>query len=314
MYRNKPELNSFSSSLRACLLVFFYSLMLNGCSLRQIAIDQVSDALTSGGDAFASDNDPNLVRDASPFSLKLMESLLAGNPKHRGLLLTLSKGFTQYAYAYVQLHADELEENDIATAYSERERAKRMYLRARDYGLRGLSLQQPDFIEQLRVDPQITVNKAHPSDIELLYWTGVSWAAAVSLGKDDPYLIADLPSIDALIMRAYEIDETFDNGSLHVFLINYEMSRKSINPDAVDMAREHFERAVELSNGMQVAPYVALAESVAITEQNRSEFTSLLSHALEIDVDTHTSWRLTNLIMQQRAQWLLTRSDEYFTE
>jgi predicted anti-sigma-YlaC factor YlaD len=65
---------------------------------------------------------------------------------------------------------------------------------------------------------------------------------------------------------------------------------------------------------MQAAPYVALAESVAITEQNRSEFTSLLNHALEIDVDTHTDWRLTNLIMQQRAQWLLARSDEFFTE
>ena len=305
---------AYLRSLGFCLLILFSNLLLNGCSIRQIAINQVSDALASGGDAFASDNDPNLVRDASPFSLKLMESLLAGNPKHRGLLLALSKGFTQYAYAYVQLHADELEENDITKAYSERERAKRMYLRARDYGLRGLSLQQPDFIEQLRVDPQITVGKVQPDDIALLYWTGVAWAAAVSLGKDNPYLIADLPSIEALIMRAYEIDETFDNGSLHVFLINYEMSRKSINPDAVDMAREHFERAVELSNGMQVAPYVALAESVTITEQNRSEFTSLLSHALEIDVDTHTDWRLTNLIMQQRAQWLLARSDEFFTE
>ena len=305
---------AYLRSLGFCLLILFSNLLLNGCSIRQIAINQVSDALASGGDAFASDNDPNLVRDASPFSLKLMESLLAGNPKHRGLLLALSKGFTQYAYAYVQLHADELEENDITTAYSERERAKRMYLRARDYGLRGLSLQQPDFIEQLRVDPQITVGKVQPDDIALLYWTGVAWAAAISLGKDDPYLIADLPSIDALIIRAYETDETFENGSLHVFLINYEMSRKAINPDAVSKAREHFERAVELSNGMQAAPYVALAEAVAITEQNRSEFTSLLNHALEIDVDTHTDWRLTNLIMQQRAQWLLARSDEFFTE
>ena len=170
---------AYLRSLGFCLLILFSNLLLNGCSIRQIAINQVSDALASGGDAFASDNDPNLVRDASPFSLKLMESLLAGNPKHRGLLLALSKGFTQYAYAYVQLHADELEENDITTAYSERERAKRMYLRARDYGLRGLSLQQPDFIELLRVDPQITVGKVQPDDIALLYWTGVAWAADI---------------------------------------------------------------------------------------------------------------------------------------
>lgn len=305
---------AYLRSLGFCLLILFSNLLLNGCSIRQIAINQVSDALASGGDAFASDNDPNLVRDASPFSLKLMESLLAGNPKHRGLLLALSKGFTQYAYAYVQLHADELEENDITTAYSERERAKRMYLRARDYGLRGLSLQQPDFIEQLRVDPQITVNKAQPDDIELLYWTGVAWAAAVSLGKDNPYLIADLPSIEALIMRAYEIDETFDNGSLHVFLISYEMSRSTISEGAEQRAREHFDRAVKLSYGQQVAPYVALAEAVYIPEQNRNEFTNLLKQALAIDVEAHPEWRLVNLIMQRRARLLLARTDEYFLE
>lgn len=313
MSRNKPEptASSFPSGIS---LILLYSLLLNGCSIHQIALNQVSDVIASGGETFSSDNDLELVGAASPFSLKLMESLLAGNPKHRGLLLSLSKGFTQYAYAYVQLNADELEEKDITSAYSERDRAKRMYLRARDYGLRGLSLQQPDFIEHLRVDPKITVDKVQPDDIALLYWTGVAWAAAISLGKDDPYLIADLPSIDALIMRTYEIDEAFENGSLHVFLINYEMSRKAVNPDAVDRAREHFERAVELSNDMQAAPYVALAEAVAIKEQNRNEFTSLLNHALEIDVDTPSEQRLTNLIMQQRARWLLARSDEFFTE
>ena len=306
--------SAYLRPLGFCLLILFSNLLLNGCSIRQIAINQVSDALASGGDVFASDNDPKLIRDASPFSLKLMESLLAQNPNHRGLLLALSKGFTQYAYAYVQLYADELEEKNITTAYTERERAKQMYLRARDYGLRGLSLQQTDFNEQLHVDPLITVDKVQPNDIALLYWTGAAWAAAISLGKDDPYLIADLPSVEALIMRAYEIDETFDNGSLHVFLISYEMSRSTISEGAAQRAREHFDRAVELSNHMQVAPYVALAEAVAIPEQSRDEFISLLNHALDIDVDTHADWKLTNLIMQRRARMLLARTDEYFVE
>jgi len=155
MYRNKPELIAYSSRSGVSLLLL-YSLLLNGCSIHQFALNQVSDAIASGGETFSTDNDLDLIRDASPFSLKLMESLLAGNPRHRGLLLALSKGFTQYAYAYVQLHADELEENDITTAYSERERAKRMYLRARDYGLRGLSLQQADFTGQVWLGLQLS--------------------------------------------------------------------------------------------------------------------------------------------------------------
>jgi hypothetical protein len=289
-------------------------ILLNGCSVRQYAFNQISDAMAGGGEAFASDNDPDLVRDASPFSLKMMESLLAENPRHRGLLLAATKGFTQYAYAYIQQHADEVEGTDVTTAYAERDRAKRLYLRARDYGLRGLALQQPDFFAQLRADPQATIKRVKPEDVALLYWTGAAWAAAIAVGKDDPFLVADLPAVESLIMRACEIDETFDNGALHVFLISYEMSRSAVSKDAAQKAREHFNRAIELSKGQQAAPYVAYAEAVTIPEQKRNEFTRALNQALVIEPDAQIDWRLSNLIMQRRARWLLAHTDEYFLE
>jgi len=297
-----------------CLLFLFFLATLNGCAVREYAINRVSDALANGGDTFASDNDPDLVRDASPFSLKMMESLLAENPRHRGLLLAAAKGFTQYAYAYVQEHADEIEATDVAAAYAERDRAKRLYLRARDYGLRGLSLQQPDFFVQLRADPQAAVKRVKPEDVALLYWTGAAWAAAIAAGKDDPFLVADLPAVEALIMRACEIDENFDNGALHVFLISYEMSRSAVSKDAAHKAHEHFNRAIELSEGLQAAPYVALAESVSVQSQRRDEFTQLLNQALAVDIDKRPDWRLSNLIMQRRARWLLAHANEYFLE
>jgi predicted anti-sigma-YlaC factor YlaD len=296
------------------LLLFLCLMMFNGCAVREYAINRVGDAVAGGGDSFASDNDPDLIRDASPFSLKMMEGLLAENPRHRGLLLAATKGFTQYAYAYVQQQADEMEATDVATAYAERDRAKRLYLRARDYGLRGLSLQQPDFFVQLRADPQAAVKKVKPEDVALLYWTGAAWAAAIAAGKDDPFLVADLPAVEALILRACEIDETYDNGALHVFLISYEMSRSAVSKDAVHKAREHFKRAVELSGGFQAAPYVALAEAVTVQERQHDEFTKLLNQALTIDIDKRPDWRLSNLIMQRRARWLLAHTDEYFLE
>ncbi|MBW8904785.1 MAG: hypothetical protein JF611_03770, partial [Betaproteobacteria bacterium] len=39
---------------------------LSGCSIRQYALDRVSDALAGGGSAFAADDDPELVRAAVP--------------------------------------------------------------------------------------------------------------------------------------------------------------------------------------------------------------------------------------------------------
>ena len=86
------------------------------CSVKKIAVNKLGNALASGGTTFTSDDDPELVRDALPFSLKLMESLLAESPRHRGLLFATASGFTPYAYAFVQEEADEIEDRDLDKA------------------------------------------------------------------------------------------------------------------------------------------------------------------------------------------------------
>ena len=65
-------------------------LALNGCAIRELAVNHFGDAIAEGGSAFSADDDAELVRAAAPFSLKLMESLLAESPKHKGLLLAAS--------------------------------------------------------------------------------------------------------------------------------------------------------------------------------------------------------------------------------
>ena len=65
---------------------------------------------------------------------------------------------------------------------------------------------------------------------------------------------------------------------------------------------------------MQAAPYVALAESVAVPQQDRARFNLLLEQALAVDVDARPQYRLANLIMQRRARWLLSRTDELIAQ
>ena len=72
-----------------------------GCSVRKFAINKLGDSLAESGTTFASDDDPELVGQALPFSLKLIEGLLDASPKHRGLLFAASSGFTQYSYSFV---------------------------------------------------------------------------------------------------------------------------------------------------------------------------------------------------------------------
>src|SRR2546423_458161 len=114
-----------------------------GCSIKHMAVNKIGNALASGGSTFESDDDPDLVGQALPFSLKLMESLLAESPKHKGLLLAATSGFTEYTYAYVDELADEAAAESVDRSQYLRARARRLYLRAHRYGLRGLEVSYP---------------------------------------------------------------------------------------------------------------------------------------------------------------------------
>jgi len=280
-----------------------------------MAVNQAGNALAGSGGVFASDDDPELIRQAVPFGLKLQESLLAESPRHRALLLATARGFTQYAYAFVQEDGDELDDKDVAAAKALHDRARRLYLRAREYGLRGLEVSHPGFIKQLRAEPNQAVQAAGVGDVPLLYWTAAAWGAAIADSKDRPETVADLPQMRALIERAVALDETFERGAIHAFLINFEMARSGVKAaDAVARARQHFDRAVALSEGKQAGPFVTYAEAVCVKQQQRAEFEKLLKQALAIDADVAPEMRLVNLVMQRRARWLLSKTDELFAE
>ena len=299
---------------RTRLMFFAIPLILafSGCSIKKIAINKIGDALADSGTTFASDSDPQLVKDALPFSLKLIESLLAESPRHRGLLFAASSGFTQYAYAFTKEESDEMEPENLASASEMRARARGLFLRARDYGVRGLETKHPGFGALLSKDPQLAVKAAKAEDVALLYWTAASWGMAITLSKNEPALIVDQPVVEALIDRALELNEAFDNGAIHSFLIAYEPVRQGATGDPLERARKHFDRAMTLSNGCQAGPLVSLAESVSIAKQDRKEFRSLLDRALAVDVNAKPEYRLANLVMQRRARWLLSRIDELF--
>ena len=284
----------------------------SGCA--RLVASSVGDALAKNSLVYAGDDDVELVGAAIPFGLKTMETLLVQVPEHRALLTAAARGFTQYAYVYVQLPADELEDIDVAAAYDQRARARRLYLRARDYGLRGLGFNSDDALTELRLEPRRVLADTGAGDMEALYWTGIAWSAAVSLAKDEPALIAELPVIDAIIDRAASLDPDFDDGGLHTFLISYEMGRRGTTREAAGIAEQHFQRAVNLSHGQRVAPFVAMAESVTVANGQSLEFQRLLEQGLAVDADGRAEWRLANHVMQRRARWLLARSDSYFLE
>jgi predicted anti-sigma-YlaC factor YlaD len=297
--------------VKQLLLAALLAASLSGCSIRSLATSALADAL-SGGSGLGRDEDPELVRDAAPFGLKTMETLLAEQPRHLGLLTSLASGFTQYGYAFVQQEADQAElEGRNADASRLRTRARKLFLRARDYGLQGLEVRSPGLAARLRSMRGLSEGLAalNKEDLPLVYWTAASWALAISNGKEDMSLIAQLPGPGALMRRALELDEAWGEGAVHEFWVSYEAAVPGGTEAA---ARAHLERAVALAHGNHLGVYLSWAEGALVAAQRRAEFEQVLNDVLARDPAASPDNQLANVIAQRRARLLLAHADDLF--
>jgi predicted anti-sigma-YlaC factor YlaD len=294
----------------AAVALLAIGLVGSACSIKKFAVRQVGDALSSGTSVYETDPDVELVGDALPFSLKLVESLLDVTPRHRGLLLTAAKGFTLYSLAYVDSEGEILVEEDFERGKALRERAKRLYLRALEFGIRALETAYPGISEQFRLTPRDAAARVNGKNVELLYWAGVALGLSISTDPTDPRMVLRLGEVDALLERALDLDESWDRGSLHDFRLRLESSK----PGGGDLKviERSFRRALELSGGERAGLYLSYAEAVAVSSQDRALFDEMIDKALAVDADQYERYRLLNHLAHRRARWLRSRVDDLF--
>lgn len=302
---------------RLLLALLALGAILSNSGCKTVAVGFVADAISGGGGgAMASDDDPEFVRDSVPFALKSMEGLLEQDPEHEGLLRALASGFTQYGYAFVGSEAEAADlKGDLAAARAGRERARRFYLRARDYGLRGLDQRVEGISKELRPGPGLA--KAlrgfeDEEDVELLYWTATAWSLAIASAKGDMALVAELPAPIAMMERALELDEAWGEGAIHEYFLVLDPGRTPAEGGGVEKAKQHYERALALSKNKKLGPHVSYAEGVLVKAQDREAFTKLLEEVLRADVDADRPHRLENVLAQRKARLLLDHADDLF--
>ncbi|MDH5287258.1 MAG: TRAP transporter TatT component family protein [Betaproteobacteria bacterium] len=278
-----------------------------------MAIDTIGDALASGGSVYEADPDAVLVGEALPFSLKLLDSLVAESPRHRGLLVAGSRAYLLYAYGYVGSEADRIARDDVDRAGAVRARTRNLALRSHRYAMRGLELRHAGIAAAVAADP-VTAARAvtDARDVDLLYLAAASLAVAIGSGKDDASMLVRLPEVDALLARALALDEAWNDGALHELAVSWQAARPGVGDRrAIDA---HYERALALSRGTRATLFVAYAEAVAVRAQDRKLFDGLVARALAVDPEARPDERLQDALAKQRARWLAGLADQLFLE
>jgi len=290
--------------------------LLCGCSIKKMAVRSVANVLSSeGGTVFTGDNDPQLVGDAIPFALKMHESLLAADSCNPRLLLATGRLCCMYAYAYIQAPAEQMADAQNEEQRRQLKRAKNLFIRGRDYVLRGMEINHRGFRDLLnrnKSDSAMALMSA--KDTSYLYWAAASWMGAVSADKFNLGLIMTISRSVAMMKRVIELCDGYGDGAAHEFFISYYGSMPPSMGGSEQKAREHFAKAIELSHNVKCGPYVSLATAVCIKKQDRAEFTDLLNKALAVDVNASLPNRLVNIIGQQKARWYLEHADDFFLE
>lgn len=276
---------------------------LSACSVQQHLLRQVADGLSQSA---VEEEDIGLAREASAFYLKMSEALLRELPSHLGLAQSVSSGLTQYAYAFLMTEADRVESQNLKQAQALRERAARMFERAKKQGLQTLTLNYPEVIQSLSPSANSRPMQLPAQAVGLAYWTAAAWGGQISLSTDSPDVVADLPLAVTLAHTAWLVNPSYGDGALASLMGTLELARPG---GSRSRALAYFDQAIEISQGQSPGPWVAKAEGWALDQQDRPAFEMWLNKAIEVSSGKRD---LSSQIMLDRARWLLSQADSIF--
>jgi predicted anti-sigma-YlaC factor YlaD len=274
------------------------------CSPRMMLVNGLANELAGQGQI--PEEDLDLARESSAFYLKLSESVLLQSPGNLKLAEAVAGGFTQYAFAFVSFEADRAESKDARRAQKLRERAARLYLRAHRHAMIALEHHQPGFGSSLANPNPALWPRIRDAEVGIAYWAAASWGGLISLSKDDPDTVADLPLAMRLAKLAWERSPGFGDGALATLMGSFEVARPGGSAEA---ATAFFDRAIATSHGKNAGAFVAKAEAIALPSRDRASFDALLQQALAASASRRD---LANVAMRERALWLIDVADDIF--
>jgi TRAP transporter T-component len=281
--------------LRACKLAAAAALSVAACGCVSLVGSMAADTLSS---AILNQDDPVLVESGVPAYLLLVDGFVAESPDNADLLAAASQLYALYGSRF---------ERDP-------ERVVLLTAKARKYGRRAICLAHAPACnwDGLSYDEFVTELAAvGRRNIDHLFAYSVSWLSYLDATSEDWSAVAELPWVDAALQRCLELDESYEQGAVHAYLgiIN------SLRPPAIggepEVAKAHFERAIELNGGHDLSVKVEYAKRYARLVFDQELHDRLLNEVLDAPAEA-PGYTLFNVLAKREAEELLASSKEYF--
>ena len=270
------------------------------CSLDKFIIRQSSILLDYGSIALYEETDLVIAEQALASNIKLLEGMVKGDPENCELLLLTSQAISGYVLGFVE---DE-----------EPERAKPLYLRARDYAARVLKQNDFNLTEENLLIEQYQKNVAsiEDEDIDALFWSAFCWAGWINLSLDNPQAFVDLPKVESLMNRVLEIDSSYYHGAALLFFGGIWGTKPKMLGGDPEKAKQYFDKNLEITNGNFLLTYVYYAKYYAAKILEEDLFKQYLKTVKDTPNDVLPGEQLLNAIAKKKADFLLARTEDLF--
>ena len=259
------------------------------------ATSQFADNLTS---AILDSDDPGTVRDGVPAYLLLIDGIIEGDPQNAEALLAGAKLYGAYAGGFVD----------------DPVRAQRLANRAYDYARRALCLREKDLCAELDGSYErfeAALAKANAANIAALYGFASAWAGRIQVNAGDWNAIADLPKLQALLLRVAAIDPHYDNGGAYLYLGVINSIRPASLGGKPEEGKSYFDKALELSGGKNQMVRVLYAQFYARLVFDQELHDKLLNEVLVAD-PVGPRLTLINTLAKGKAKALLESGKDFF--
>lgn len=277
-------------------VVFLFIMLLSGCSffISSAALEMTANL----SQTISNSNDLKTVEAGAPAYLLMLDSLLASNPDDGPLLRAGASIYTAYADVFVK----------------NEDRAKKMTDKSLDYALRAACAYDSSFCSFRSIsfeDFKQQILKCSLKDVPALFTLGSSWAAWIRSHRNDWNAVAEIARVETIMQRIVEIDERYQDGAAHVYLGILASFLPPALGGRLDVGRQHFERALEISGEKNLMSKVVYARHYARMAYDRDLHDRLLNEVVGAEPNV-PGYVLSNTLAQQQAKELLDSADEYF--
>jgi hypothetical protein len=244
--------------------------------------------------------DPELVGDALPTSILLLEGMLETHPRQRDVARMAAMFRFAYAFGFVE---DE-----------DPERALAMYDAGRELGWRAFGDEEAEraIREGTFEEMNAAIAEVDLKDAGALLWVAANWGMWIQLNLGETRAVADVARLMPLAERVAELDETLFWGMPRVLLGALHAARPVVLGGSPERSLAEFEAALRIADRNLLVAQVFFAESYCVQTFDRDAFTASLREVLDAPPGVLPEAALLNQIARVKARSLLDRAEEIF--